>query len=210
MYNIVAAIFEVESEGYQALTTIAKTPIIDGGTTILQMALVKRENGGLRILDSFDSGLHTTNDTLTGGLIGSMVGILGGPIGVLLMGSYGALAGSMIDSSDAIGTASIMEKVAEKLQDSETALIALVDEEQEYVLDDRLGNFRTTIARFDAAVVAQEVDEAQKMQKEMERQARQELRATKKEDRKEKLETKKAELKEQFEEFRVKFKKDKE
>ena len=26
MYNIVAAIFEVESEGYQALTTLSKTP----------------------------------------------------------------------------------------------------------------------------------------------------------------------------------------
>jgi hypothetical protein len=42
VYNIVAAIFEVESEGYQALTTLAKTPILND-TTVLQMALVKRD-----------------------------------------------------------------------------------------------------------------------------------------------------------------------
>ena len=53
MYNIVAAIFEVESEGYQALTTLAKTPILND-TTVLQMALVKRENSYLKICDSFD------------------------------------------------------------------------------------------------------------------------------------------------------------
>ena len=127
MYNIVAAIFEVESEGYQALTTLAKNPIIND-TTVLQMALVKRENGYLKICDSFDSGIHSTNDTLIGGLVGSVVGMLGGPIGMLLMGSYGALAGSMVDAGDSLGSASLIEKVAEKLQDGEMAMIALADE----------------------------------------------------------------------------------
>ena len=29
MYNIIAAIFDVESEGYQAISTLSKTPIIE-------------------------------------------------------------------------------------------------------------------------------------------------------------------------------------
>jgi uncharacterized membrane protein len=136
MYNIVAAIFEVESEGYQALTTLAKTPILND-TTVLQMALVKRENRYLKICDSFDSGIHSTNDTLIGGLVGSVVGMLGGPIGMLLMGSYGVMAGSMVDAGDSLGSASLIEKVAEKLQDGEMAMIALVDEANEAELATR-------------------------------------------------------------------------
>lgn len=184
MYNIVAALFEVESEGYQALTTLSRTPIMDE-TTILQMALVKRENGFLKICDSFDSGIHTTNDTLIGGLVGSVIGILGGPIGVLLMGSYGALAGSMVDSADAAGSASVIEKVAEKLQEGDFAMIALVDEADESVLDKALENYKVIIARFVAIDIADEVEEAQKIQKEMARQTRRQLREARKQERKE-------------------------
>ena len=209
MYNIVAAIFEVESEGYQALTTLAKTPIINE-TTILQMALVKRENGYLKICDSFDSGIHSTNDTLVGGLVGSVVGMLGGPIGMLLMGSYGALAGSVVDAGDAVGSASLIEKVAEKLQDGEMAMIALVDETNEATLDNALSGYKATIARFDAVVIAEEVEEAQKIQKEMARQTRKQLREARKQERKERREARREKIKSDFAAFKAKFKKNKE
>ena len=209
MYNIVAAIFEVESEGYQALTTLAKTPILND-TTVLQMALVKRDNGYLKICDSFDSGIHSTNDTLIGGLVGSVVGMLGGPIGMLLMGSYGTLAGSIVDAGDSLGSASLIEKVAEKLQDGEMAMIALVDEANEAELDNALAGYKVTVARFDAVVIAEEVEEAQKIQKEMARQTRKQLRDAKKQERKEKREARREKIKSDFAAFRAKFKKNKE
>jgi uncharacterized membrane protein len=209
MYNIVAAIFEVESEGYQALTTLAKNPIMND-TTVLQMALVKRDNGYLRVCDSFDSGIHSTNDTLIGGLVGSVVGMLGGPIGMLLMGSYGVLAGSVVDTGDSLGSASLIEKVAEKLQDGDMAMIALVDETNEAELDNALAAFKVTVARFDAVVIADEVEEAQKIQKEMARQTRKQLRDAKKQERKEKREARREKIKSDFAAFRAKFKKNKE
>ena len=209
MYNIVATIFEVESEGYQALTTLAKNPIINE-TTILQMALVKRENGLLKICDSYDSGIHTTNDTLIGGLVGSVIGMLGGPIGMLLMGSYGALAGSVVDAGDAAGSASLIEKVAEKLQDGDMAMIALVDETDEVELDNALSAYKATIARFDAVVIAEEVEEAQKIQKEMARQTRKQLREARKQERKERREARREKIKSDFAAFKAKFKKNKE
>jgi uncharacterized membrane protein len=209
MYNIVAAIFEVESEGYQALTTLAKTPILND-TTVLQMALVKRDNGYLKICDSFDSGIHSTNDTLIGGLVGSVVGMLGGPIGMLLMGSYGTLVGSMVDAGDSLGSASLIEKVAEKLQDGDTAMIALADETNEAELDNALAGYKVTVARFDAVVIAEEVEEAQKIQKEMARQTRKQLRDAKKQERKEKREARREKIKSDFAAFRAKFKKNKE
>ncbi len=206
MYNIVAAIFEVESEGYQAMTTLSKTPIIEE-TSILQMALVKRENGAIKVCDSYDSGIHTTDDMLLGGLLGGLVGILGGPIGVLLMGSYGTLAGSLVDTGDALDSATVMERVAEKLADGEVALVMLVEEINEDEIDSKLKGYKVTIARFDAAVVAEEVEQAEEAQKEMERQARKELRAVKKEERKDKREAKKAKISADFAAFKEKHKK---
>ena len=207
MYNIVAAIFDVESEGYQAMSTLSRPPIIEE-TAILQMALVKRENGALKLCDSYDSGIHTTDDVLLGGLLGGLVGILGGPLGVLLMGSYGALAGSLVDTGDALDSATVMEKVAEKLVDGEVALIVLVDEVDEDVIDNRLNAFKVTIARFDAVVIAEEVEQAREAEREMERLVRKELRQAKKEERKDRREAKKAEISADFAAFKARFQKD--
>ena len=206
MYNIIAAIFDVESEGYQAISTLSKTPIIEE-TSILQMALVKRENGSLKVCDSYDSGIHTTDDMLLGGLLGGLLGVLGGPVGVLLLGSYGTLAGSLVDTADALDSATVMEKVADKLVEGEVALVMLAEEINEEEIDDKLKGFKVTIARFDAAAVAEEVEQAKETEKEMERLARKELRAAKKEERKDKREAKKAEISANFAAFKEKHKK---
>ncbi len=206
MQNILAAIFEVESEGYQAITSLGKNPVSEKGT-ILQMALIKREGKGITICDSFDSGVHTSDDTIMGGLVGSMLGILGGPIGMLLMGSYGAMAGSIVDTADAVGSESLIEAVAAKLQDGTTALVALVDENDETELDNKLSVYKTEILRFDAAVIAGQVEEAQLMQREMQRQAREQLRVEKRADFQKTIEEKRAKLNADFEAFKAKFKK---
>ena len=204
--NILVGLFEVESEGYQAMSTLSKTPIIEE-TSILQMALVKRENGSLKVCDSYDSGIHTTDDMLLGGLLGGLFGVLGGPVGVLLLGSYGTLAGSLVDTADALDSATVMEKVADKLVEGEVALVMLAEEINEEEIDDKLKGFKVTIARFDAAAVAEEVEQAKETEKEMERLARKELRAAKKEERKDKREAKKAEISANFAAFKEKHKK---
>ena len=208
MQNIIAVIFKNESEGFQAMTQLRQLPATEKAS-ILQMVLVKREENGIRVCDRYDSGINTSDDTMIGGLVGSLVGVMGGPIGVLLMGSYGMLAGSMLDATDAISDAAMIETVAGKLISGEVALIALAEEEEESFIDAQLSGFQTEIARFDAAVVAAEVDEAIEMEQEMARQARQELRKSKKEDRKMKIEEKRAKLSAEFAEFKAKFKKDK-
>ena len=206
MYNIVAAIFDVESEGYQAMTQLSKTPIIEE-TSILQMALIKRENGELKVCDGFDSGTHTTDDTLLGGLVGGLVGVLGGPVGMLLMGSYGALVGSLVDTGDALDTEMVMERVANKLKDGDVALIMLAEEINEEEIDNMLKGFKVTIARFDAAAIANEVEMIEDAQKEKDRLDRKELREVKKEERKDKREAKKAEISANFAAFKSKLKK---
>jgi len=206
MQNILATIFDVESEGFQAITTLGKKAVTND-YAIMEMVLVKKEGTNLTVCDSFSSGIKTTDDTAAGGLIGSLIGILGGPIGVLLGGTAGAFTGSVIDAKDACDNASMLEMVASKIQDGETALITLADEIVEFGLDSEIGKYNSVTLRFDAAVVAAEVEEAAKMQKEMERQAKEQLREQKKEDYKKKIEEKRAKLTADFEGLKEKFSK---
>lgn len=179
MQNIIAAIFATESEGYQAMTQLRQNPVSDSAA-ISQMFLIKKDENGLKICDSFDTGLNTANDMVYGGLIGSLIGVLGGPIGMLLMGSYGVLAGSLADSMDAVTEDLMIETVANKMVDGEIALITLAAEDDEAYVDGMLSGFKVEIARFDAEAVAEEVAEAQRMEKEMAHLARVELRNARK------------------------------
>ncbi len=206
MQNIIAVNFEIESEGYQAITTLGKAPVTEN-SAILEMALVKKEEGVLKVCDTFSSGVHTSDDTARGGLIGSFIGILGGPIGVLLGGTAGALGGSVVDAGDAQNSASMIETVAGKMEEDEVSLIVLAEEADEADLDGKLGQFKAEILRFDAAVIAAEVAEAQQMQKELERQARMKLRETKKEEHRKTVEEYRAKIAADFENFKAKFKK---
>ena len=203
--NIVVGLFEVESEAYQALTQLKQYPG-DEKSFVSAAALVKKENSAIRMLDSFDTGANTADDTAVGGLVGALFGILGGPIGVLLGGSYGMLIGSMFDTDDAVMNASLLEQIAKKMDEGDVAIVGLVYEEDEAILDQKLSGFNIIIARFDAAAVAEEVDEARMLEEEMARQARKELRDEKKAARKEKIAEKKAKLSADWEGFKAKLK----
>lgn len=187
MLNVIGAIFANESEAFQAMTEMRQLPASDE-SAVVEMALVKRENDKFTVADSYDSGIPVVDNALAGGLIGSIVGIILGPVGVLLMGSYGALVGSAVGMTDSIGGAALVETVAGKLPEDGTAVVILAEEEEESVLDDALNKFDVEVFRFDAYAVAQEVEEAVKLESEMARQARVQLREAARAERKAKIE----------------------
>ena len=94
MQNVVTAIFDVESEAYQAFNEITSKPF---GTdyVVAEVALVKHEGTGIKVADFFDAADVNSDDTAAGMLVGTLVGIIGGPLGMLLGASIGALAGIM-------------------------------------------------------------------------------------------------------------------
>ena len=203
MTNVAVAVFEIESEGYQAITELKKAPLI-GNTFVSEAALVKKAGGAYQVLDSFDTGAHTVDDTMIGSLVGMCIGVLGGPVGMLLGASLGSLAGLTTDTVEAVMGASMIEQIAGKLVDDEVALIALADEEAEVELDDVLSKYKVIIARFDAAVVAQEVEKAREMQAEMERLARIELRKQKSDEFKGKVDDRRSQMKAKLAELKEK------
>ena len=80
--NVVVTIFDIESEAFQAFNELSRATYGEG-YDVYEAALVKVENGAVKMLDGF-SFAPADADTSTGIIIGSLVGIIGGPLGVLL------------------------------------------------------------------------------------------------------------------------------
>ena len=78
-------------------------------------------------MDGFVNGAMNGDDTWKG----SLVGVLGGPLGVLLGGSMGMLIGGAVDANDMADNASLLEKAGGSLLNDETAIILLAQEEYE-------------------------------------------------------------------------------
>jgi uncharacterized membrane protein len=181
MYNIVGALFNTESEAREAMAALSETPQING-TTIYQISLVKRKEGVLKLCDNFSSEYLKSNDAVKGGLIGGLIGVLTGPVGLLLGGAAGALLGKAGEEDKKDESAALIEQAAKKLEEGDIALIALVDETDESILDHAMVKFNTVIVRYDAEVISKELEEAEKMEEEMARQARETLRGAEKKD----------------------------
>ena len=195
--NLVLVNYKVESEAYQALSEL-KRDTANANYTISQAVIVKRENGQLNTMDGFINGKDANDDTVTGSLIGGLVGILGGPIGILLGGSVGMLIGGAVDASGLVKDASLLEKAGDSIAEGETAIILLAQEEYETALTAKLNDFDVTITRFDAAEVAAEVEHAREVERQMAKETREKLREEKTEAFKENVAKKSEELKNWF------------
>ena len=195
--NVVLANYKVESEEYQALSEL-KRDTANANYTISQAMIVKRENGKLNVMDGFVNGMTTGDDTWMGGLLGGLIGILGGPIGVLLGGSVGMLVGGAVDAGEMAGDTSLLEKAGDSIAEGETAIILLAQEEYETALTAKLNDFDVSITRLDAAEVAAEVEHAKEVERQMAKETREKLRAERTETFKETVAKKSEELKNWF------------
>ena len=199
MENVVVSVFAVESEAFQAFSELRQAPSGEG-YVVAEAALLKNEGGRISAVDGFAIDGKTVDDTANGMVIGSLVGIIGGPFGVLLGASFGALTGSMMDTADAQNTLSAVEIVANKLFEGEIAVVALVQEE-EPAFDVAFQKYETTTIRYDAADIAEEVDRATELQIEMANEMRAKMRAERKEERIARREERRAAIKSNFEDY---------
>lgn len=196
--NVAIAIFEVESEAFQAFNELRKAPAGEG-YFIPEAALIKNRDNAIEICDGFGYG-NPDVGTAKGIVIGSLVGVLGGPIGVILGATTGAWAGSVSDANYALGTASAVAVVASKVYDGETAIAALVRED-EPAFDAAFADYKTTIVRYDAADIADEVDHLYELGAEISNQVLAEVKADRKAERADRREERRAKIKAQFEEY---------
>ncbi|MGC4104758.1 MAG: DUF1269 domain-containing protein [Thermomicrobiales bacterium] len=156
--NVAFITFEDESKTFQMLAQLKQLSM--AGELRVRNAVVVSHNpdGSLKIEDgaTTDWGMGSS----TGGLIGAVVGILGGPLGVLLGWGTGALVGGVLDSRDAVTRMRVINRIAEMIPQDRNGLIAEVREESPDALNAAVQHLGGTIVRTSTEAIEDEVEAA--------------------------------------------------
>ncbi|MGN1401037.1 MAG: DUF1269 domain-containing protein [Bacillus sp. (in: firmicutes)] len=197
MENVVLTYFDVESEGYQAISELKKVATFEDRFTLSQVALIKKEDGQIYVKESFDTGKRTNDDLLKGGLIGGLIGILAGPVGILLGMWAGASVGSLKDARDLEVEDNLLLSITSRLIDGDEAIIAVIEEKTEEAYDRVMDQFDSVTIRYDAQYIRKEVNHAFEVQKHLHKEAREKMREVRSQARHSKMEVYKNKMKEQ-------------
>src|SRR5919204_935507 len=143
--NVIVVSFAEDSSAYEAFTNLKELGD-QGQVSIEGAAIVQRgEDGRIVTKDSVDSEQFA--GTATGGLIGLLVGILGGPFGVLIGGATGLLIGPLYDMDDADDTESVLAEISSAIRPGQTVVLAEVDEQSDEVVDQAMARLGGTVLR---------------------------------------------------------------
>jgi uncharacterized membrane protein len=193
MDSVIAVTFGEDSKAYEALTTLKE---LDGQQQIglAEGAIVIRHDDG-RVETKDVVGDDSYTGTATGGLIGLVIGIIGGPFGVLLGGATGLLIGSLFDIDDDEESDSALSHLAQSVRVDHTTLLAQVDEQSPDVINSAMASLGGTVLRQSLDDVEAEIAAAEEAQRAAKKAARKELHEKRRAQAKEKIHAKIEELK---------------
>lgn len=163
--RVIVINFEVSSQAYQAFSTVKKAHIerkIKGE----QMAVVTHSNEGahhFKVEDFID--FTGTNKTSRGGMIGMLLGILAGPLGIMLGWFGGSMIGASQDAQEIKRANTIFELLSREIGEGETGLIVIAEEEDNRILNQLLTHdLAGRIHRFDYEEVESELETAKEVE----------------------------------------------
>ena len=144
-YNVIAVAFDADVNAYAALTKLKE--LDSQGQIDVQEAVVAQRatDGSLTVKDRV--GSPELLGTAGGGLTGLLVGILGGPVGVLIGGSTGLLVGSLFDLDEADQVETSLGQLSKSIEPGRTALLAVVTEPSPEIVDAAMAVLGGTVLR---------------------------------------------------------------
>lgn len=191
--NVLAVSFSEHSSAYEALSRLKELDA-GGGVSVRGAAVVIREEDG-KVVTKEEFGEDSWEGTATGGLLGLLVGVLGGPIGIVVGGASGVLVGALFDMDDDDATDSALAEIAKSLRVGSPGLLADVLEADPVAIDAAVANLGGTVVRRPAADVRAEIAAAEEAQREAKKAARKELREARTKKQKDEVDEKLAALK---------------
>jgi uncharacterized membrane protein len=160
-------------------------------------AVVERDqNGTLQIKDSFDT--ETGVATAGGGFVGMLLGVIAGPLGMVLGLTGGALAGGSFELRRSDEQDEVLTQLNAAINPGHTVLVAQVNEPTLDVLDKAMANLDGIVLRRSEADVLAELEAAEDAAQAAQAAARKAIREQKKAEMKEKREERIAALKAKF------------
>jgi uncharacterized membrane protein len=172
-YSVIAVSFDDDRSAYNALTSLKE---LDSQSRVgVQEAVVavRGADGQLVVKDRVQS--TSVRGAAGGGLIGLLVGVIGGPLGVLIGGSYGLLVGSLFDAYDMDEADSALGQISSSARLDHTALLATVEEQSPEVVDVAMAELGGTVVRRSVADVEAEIAAAEDAERKAKQEARKEL-----------------------------------
>jgi uncharacterized membrane protein len=178
MEHVVVARFTEPSKAYQALSVLKQCDA-EGRIALRSAAIVERTAAGeLRIPEGTDNvGLV---GTASGSLMGMLIGVLGGPVGVLVGWGTGALMGGVLDIARADKSDEALATLGRAIPPESTAVIAGVAEPAVEVIDGEMAKLGGEVTRRPLAEVMSELEAADQAAAAAAREARRELRKERK------------------------------
>jgi uncharacterized membrane protein len=190
--NVIAVSFQEDANAYQALGRLKELDA-KGEVSIEAAAVVVRGEDG-KIVAQDQIGDQSVEATATGGLIGLLIGVLGGPVGVLIGGATGVLVGSLFDEDDTDETESALAEISKSIRVGKTGLLADVTEDSPAGIDAVMTNLGGVVLRRSAGDVQAEIAATEEAQREAKQRARKELRDARHKKQKEEIDAKLADL----------------
>ncbi|SHE25001.1 DUF1269 domain-containing protein [Actinomyces glycerinitolerans] len=195
-HNFAAITFAESSKAYEALSDLRQASA-EGRIAVPSAVILEREpDGRLHVAEGDDAIIGAGAGT--GGLVGMFVGILGGPLGILLGWGAGALVGSIADVKRADRSQTIIGDFSSRLPAGTTAIFAEVEEVTPEVLDGLAAAQGGTVLRRPAIEVLAELEAAEEAAKAADREASRVMREERRQERKEAWDERVARLKARF------------
>jgi uncharacterized membrane protein len=176
--NVVVVRFSEASKAHQA-STVLKDCDAEGRIKLEAAAVVERTpKGELRIPEGADDpGLV---GTASGSLMGMLIGVLGGPVGVLIGWGGGALMGGAFDADRAEISDEALGVLGRAIPPGSTAVIASVSEPAVEVIDGEMEKLGGEVTRKPLAEVMDELEAAEDAAEAASREARRTVRQKRK------------------------------
>jgi uncharacterized membrane protein len=171
--NVIAVSFEDDRNAYTALTSLKELDS-QQRVGVLEAVVVERAQDG-QVVEKDRVESTSLPGTASGGLIGLLIGVIGGPLGVLVGGTYGLFVGSMFDLSDMSEADSALAQISGSVRLGHTALLAVVDERSPEVVDAAMADVDGTVSRRSVADVEAEIAAAESAERKAKAEARKEL-----------------------------------
>lgn len=165
--RVIVMNFEIESQAYQAFSQVKKL-VLQKKIKGEQMAVVTHSNDGRHKFNAEDFLDFTgSNQASTGGMIGMLIGVLMGPLTMLLGWVGGSMIGASRDTKEIENARDIFSFLISNIAEGQTGLILIAEEEDNRPLNElimyQLGG---GIHRFDFAEVEAEIKKAQAVEDE--------------------------------------------
>lgn len=192
-YSVIAVSFEEDNNAYAGLSQLKELDS-EGRVRLDEGAVVVRlEDGQVVEKDHVESTFPTIS--VGAGLIGLLVGIIGGPLGMLIGGTSGLFAGSLVDLGDLDETESALGRISSSAKVGHPTLLAVVAEHSTDVIDAAMTELGGTVLRRSVTDVRAEIAAAEDAERKAKREARKELMRSRGEHDKEAVRAKIEELK---------------